>query len=97
MMWYHLLFLLLYREARPETTWFNEHTVIQQHATEIANIALSEIPSCVRGFSALPLFFGTFSRCSTKMKGPVKLNINASSRETYRRHWQKNKALGVAE
>lgn len=72
MMWYHLLFLLLYRESRQETTWSNEHTAIQQHATEISNIALSEIPSCVRGFSALPLFFGTFlvSDVTAKQKDP---------------------------
>ncbi|KAI0128328.1 C6 zinc finger domain protein [Xylariales sp. AK1849] len=55
MMWYHLLHILLYAEPTPIHP--SQIYQVQYHATEIANIALSDVPQSVLSFSPQALFF----------------------------------------
>ncbi|KAH9886873.1 hypothetical protein F4778DRAFT_773940 [Xylariomycetidae sp. FL2044] len=54
-MWYHLLFILLGAETTSQ--YPSRIYQIQDHAIGISNLAVSEIPDSVRGFSVQPLFF----------------------------------------
>ncbi|RAL05936.1 Zn(II)2Cys6 transcription factor [Aspergillus ibericus CBS 121593] len=55
MLWYHLLHLMLYAEPVLQDVAYIPK--IQEHATEIINISISDIPDQVRCFSILPLYF----------------------------------------
>ncbi|KAK0630318.1 hypothetical protein B0T17DRAFT_218509 [Bombardia bombarda] len=55
MMWYHMLHILLF--AEPTLQHPSQIPQVQYHATEVANIALSDINQSVRSFSAQALFY----------------------------------------
>ncbi|KAJ3498386.1 hypothetical protein NLG97_g1164 [Lecanicillium saksenae] len=59
MLLYHLLHILLY--AEPIIHDPGNVVRIEYHATEIANIGVSDICQCVRNFSVQAMFFGTYS------------------------------------
>ncbi|KAA8645911.1 uncharacterized protein ATNIH1004_007332 [Aspergillus tanneri] len=53
--WYHLLHILLYAEPVLKDAAYA--TSVQEHATEIINISISDLPNEVRCFSIIPLYF----------------------------------------
>jgi hypothetical protein len=49
------MYILLY--AEPQLRDPSDIPKIQEHATEILNISISDMPDCVRCFSITPLFY----------------------------------------
>ncbi|KAF2460981.1 hypothetical protein BDY21DRAFT_403078 [Lineolata rhizophorae] len=67
MMWYHTLYILLYGEPNLRDPAYSSR--IQEHAVEIVNINVSELPEPVRIFAAVPLYYG---QCSCQHARRVK-------------------------